>query len=85
MNVILAEERRVFDLVDATNVRAMAWVRPGEHTDAALGLSAQQHQVVTAIASTPQLVVPLSAPPARARPPRCGRCAPSSNAATPRG
>lgn len=62
VNVILAEERRVFDLVDATNVRAMAWVRPGEHTAAALGLSAQQHQVVTAIASTPQLVVPLSAP-----------------------
>lgn len=58
---ILAEERRVFDLVDATNVRARSWVRP-EHTAAGLGLSAQQHQVVTAIASTPQLVVPLSAP-----------------------
>lgn len=61
VDLILAEERRVFDLVDATNVRAMAWVRP-EHTAAALGLSAQQHEVVTAIASTPQLVVPLSAP-----------------------
>lgn len=61
VDLILAEERRVFDLVDATNVRAMSWVRP-EHTAAALGLSAQQHQVVTAIASTPQLVVPLSAP-----------------------
>ena len=51
----------MFDLVDATNVRAMSWVRP-EHTAAALRLSAQQHEVVTAIASTPQLVVPLSAP-----------------------
>lgn len=61
VDLILAEERRVFDLVDATNVRAMSWVRP-EHTAAALGLSAQQHDVVTAIASTPQLVVPLSAP-----------------------
>lgn len=61
VDVILAEERRVFDLVDATNVRAMSWVRP-EHTAAALGLSDQQHEVVTAIASTPQLVVPLSAP-----------------------
>ncbi|MDP7707596.1 MobF family relaxase [Mycobacterium sp. TY815] len=61
VDLILAEERRVFDLVDATNMRAMAWVRP-EHTAAALGLSDQQHQVVTAIAATPQLVVPLSAP-----------------------
>ncbi|ARV85396.1 relaxase domain-containing protein (plasmid) [Mycobacterium intracellulare subsp. chimaera] len=61
VNVILAEERRVFDLVDATETRAMAWVRP-EHTAAALGLSDQQYEVVTAIASTPQLVVPLSAP-----------------------
>lgn len=62
VDLIVAEERRVFDLVDATNIRAMAWVRPGEHTAAALGLSDQQHQVVTAIAATPQLVVPLSAP-----------------------
>ncbi|WP_431235950.1 ATP-dependent DNA helicase (plasmid) [Mycolicibacterium psychrotolerans] len=62
VDVIVAEERRVFDLVDATNLRAMAWVRPDEHTAAALGLSAQQHQVVTAIAASPQLVVPLSAP-----------------------
>lgn len=61
VDLILAEERRVFDLVDTTNVRAMSWVRP-EHTAAALGLSAQQHEVVAAIASTPQLVVPLSAP-----------------------
>ncbi len=58
---IMAEEHQVFDLVDATNVRASAWVRP-EHTAEALGLSDQQHRVVTAIASTPQLVVPLSAP-----------------------
>lgn len=61
VDLILAEERRVFDLVDAANVRAMSWVRP-EHTATALGLSEQQHEVVVAIASTPQLVVPLSAP-----------------------
>jgi conjugative relaxase-like TrwC/TraI family protein len=61
VDLILAEERRVFDLVDATNMRAMSWVRP-EHTATALGLSEQQHQVVAAIASTPQLVMPLSAP-----------------------
>ena len=61
VDLILAEEHQVFDLVDASSVRASAWVRP-EHTAAALGLSDQQHQVVTAIASTPQLVVPLSAP-----------------------
>lgn len=61
VDLILAEEHQVFGLVDATNVRAMSWVRP-EHTAAALGLSEQQHQVVAAIASTPQLVVPLSAP-----------------------
>ena len=61
VDLILAEEHQVFGLVDATNVRASAWVRP-EHTATALGLSAQQHQVITAIAATPQLVVPLSAP-----------------------
>ena len=61
VDLIMAEEYQVFDLVDTTNVRASAWVRP-EHTATALGLSDQQHQVVTAIASTPQLVVPLSAP-----------------------
>ncbi len=58
---ILAEEYQVFQLVDTANIRASAWVRP-EHTAAALKLSEQQHQVVTTIASTPQLVVPLSAP-----------------------
>ena len=58
---ILAEEYQVFQLVDSANVRASAWVRP-EHTAAALKLSEQQHQVVTMIASTPQLVMPLSAP-----------------------
>lgn len=61
VDLILAEERAVSDLVDAAEIRAVAWVRP-EHTAAALGLSEQQHRVVTAIATTPQLVVPLSAP-----------------------
>jgi hypothetical protein len=61
VDLILAEEYQVFRLVDTANIRASAWVRP-EHTATALKLSEQQHQVVTAIASTPQLVVPLSAP-----------------------
>ncbi|OFJ51183.1 AAA family ATPase [Mycolicibacterium grossiae] len=61
VDLILAEEKAVLDVVDATEIRAVAWVRP-EHTAAALGLSDQQHQVVTAIATSPQLVMPLSAP-----------------------
>lgn len=58
---ILVEEKRVFDLVDASSMRAACWVQRTD-TAAALGLSAQQHAAVTAIAASPQLVVPLSAP-----------------------
>lgn len=61
VNLILAEERRVFDLVDTANMRAAGWVRDFD-TAASLGLSDQQYAAVTAIASSPQLVVPLSAP-----------------------
>lgn len=61
VDLILAEERRVFDLVDATNIRAMSWVRPADTADS-WGLSKQQYEVVAAIAASAQLVVPLSAP-----------------------
>lgn len=58
---ILVEEKRVFDLVDVSSPRAACWVRDFD-TAAALGLSVQQHAAVTAIAASPQLVMPLSAP-----------------------
>jgi hypothetical protein len=58
---ILVEEKWVFDLVDASSPRAACWVRDFD-TEAVLGLSVQQHAAVTAIAASPQLVVPLSAP-----------------------
>ena len=55
---ILAEEAVLLDLVDARDPRAQLWVR--EHDTA--GLSADQKRAVEAIASSPQLVQPLSAP-----------------------
>ena len=58
---ILVEEKRVFDLVDASSMRAACWVQRTD-TPEALGLSGQQHAAVTAIAASPQLVMPLSAP-----------------------
>ena len=61
VDLILAEERRVFDMVEETSLRNACWVREFD-TPAALGLSAQQHAAVTAIAASPQLVAPLSAP-----------------------
>lgn len=61
VDLILVEERRVFDLVDETSLRNACWVRHFD-TPEALGLSVQQHAAVTAIAASPQLVQPLSAP-----------------------
>ena len=61
VDLILAEERRVFDMVDETSLRNACWVREFD-TPEALGLSVQQHTAVTAIAASPQLVQPLSAP-----------------------
>ena len=61
VDLILAEERAVFDVVDATNVRAQSWVREFD-TPAALGLSKQQFAAVRAIATSPRLVAPLTAP-----------------------
>ena len=61
VDLILAEERAIFDVVDATNVRAQSWVR-GHDTAQALGLSEQQYGAVRAIAESPRLVAPLTAP-----------------------
>ena len=61
VDLILAEERRVFDMVDEASLRNACWVREFD-TPEALGLSVQQHAAVTAIAASPQLVAPLSAP-----------------------
>lgn len=61
VDLILAEERAVFDVVDATNVRAQSWVREFD-TAQALGLSKEQFGAVRAIATSPRLVAPLTAP-----------------------
>ncbi len=61
VDLILAEERAVFDVVDATDVRAQSWVRPHD-TAQALGLSQEQFDAVRAIATSPRLVAPLTAP-----------------------
>lgn len=61
VDVILAEERAVFDVVETTNVRAQSWVR-GHDTAQALGLSREQYRAVRAIAESPRLVTPLTAP-----------------------
>jgi conjugative relaxase-like TrwC/TraI family protein len=55
---ILAEEAAVLDLVDATNDRAMLWVRD----DDTAGLSPDQKTAVENIGRSPWLVQPLSAP-----------------------
>jgi len=55
---ILAEEAAVLDLVDATNERAMLWVRDEDTA----GLSPNQKTAVENIGRSPWLVQPLSAP-----------------------
>lgn len=61
VDVILAEESVLLDMVDATNVRAQSWVRHFD-TPTSWGLSQQQFDAVTAIATSPRLVAPLTAP-----------------------
>jgi hypothetical protein len=55
---ILAEEALVMDLVDAREDRAQLWLRDGD-TD---GLSPDQRSAIEAIARSPWLIQPLSAP-----------------------
>ncbi|SBS77711.1 ATP-dependent exodnase (Exonuclease V) [uncultured Mycobacterium sp.] len=58
LDLILAEEAAVLDLVDARDPRSVLWVKPGD-TD---GLSPDQQRAVKNIAVSPWLVQPLSAP-----------------------
>ncbi|MDO3634697.1 MobF family relaxase [Mycolicibacterium arseniciresistens] len=58
LDVILAEEAAVFDLIDARDARASLWMKDAD-TD---GLSADQERAVKNIATSPFLVQPLSAP-----------------------
>lgn len=58
LEAFLNEEQAVLDLVDAADPRAQLWVREHDTT----GLSADQARAVTNIATTAQLVCPLSAP-----------------------
>lgn len=58
LGVFLHEEQAVLDLVDAEDVRAQIWVTDEDTA----GLSADQARAVCAIAGSPWLVCPLSAP-----------------------
>ena len=61
LNVILAEEQAVFDLVDARDDRAVLW-ELDDRDPATAALSADQIDAVRNIAASPWLVQPLSAP-----------------------
>jgi conjugative relaxase-like TrwC/TraI family protein len=61
LEVILAEEAAVLDLVDAHDVRTGLWALDDRDPDTA-ALSAEQARGVRAIARSPWLVQPLSAP-----------------------
>ena len=58
LEVILAEEAGVLDLVDARDPRTVLWVKGGDTA----GLSPDQARAVGNIATSPWLVQPLSAP-----------------------
>jgi conjugative relaxase-like TrwC/TraI family protein len=58
LDVILAEEAVLLDMADARDPRSQLWFR----TNDTMRLSADQARAVDAIAASPQLVCPLSAP-----------------------
>ncbi|ORX14156.1 AAA family ATPase [Mycobacterium szulgai] len=58
VDAVIAEEERVFELVDALDTRARLDVRPEDWA----GLSADQTRAIAAIAHSPYLVQPLQAP-----------------------
>jgi hypothetical protein len=72
IDAIIAEEERVFDMVDDADNRARLDVRTADLGD----LSADQARAIRSIAVSPFLVQPLQAPRARARRTRSRRCAP---------
>ena len=83
LDVILAEEAAVLDLVDARDDRARLWDCDDRDPDTA-ALSADQARAVRNIAAiTVAGAAAVRRRPARARPPRCARCAPPRTAATP--
>jgi len=55
---VIAEEKRIFAMVDETDARARLWVC----TEDLDGLSADQARAIAGIAQSPQLVQPLQAP-----------------------
>ena len=58
MDAVIAEEARIFDMVDATDTRARLDVRAADLE----GLSADQARAIATIAASPYLVQPLQAP-----------------------
>ena len=58
VDAVIAEETRIFDLVDAANTRAQLDVRAADLD----GLSADQGRAIANIAASPYLVQPLQAP-----------------------
>ena len=58
VDAVIAEEERVFDMVDAADTRARLDVRAADFGD----LSADQARAIANIAASPYLVQPLQAP-----------------------
>ena len=58
VDAVIAEEQRIFDMIDETDTRARLDVRAGDLHD----LSADQARVIANIADSPYLVQPLQAP-----------------------
>ena len=58
MDAVIAEEQRIFDMVDAVDTRARLDVRAADLE----GLSADQARAIANIAHSPYLVQPLQAP-----------------------
>ena len=58
VDAVIAEEQRIFDMIDAADARARLDVRAADLHD----LSADQARVIVAIADSPYLVQPLQAP-----------------------
>jgi len=58
VDAVIAEEARIFDLVDSADTRARLDVRPADLAD----LSADQARVIANLAHSPYLVQPLQAP-----------------------
>jgi hypothetical protein len=58
VDAVIAEEQRIFDMIDETDTRARLDVRASDLHD----LSADQVRAIVAIAASPYLVQPLQAP-----------------------